>query len=522
MPSGLPDWFKSVRLTGKYGLQLIPVAVDENGNLYAVIKGTDGTELRTVRLDADGYILSKLVGGTVDVGTISTVEDKDRNIKGYDGADYRAIAVDPNGIMLARLKGFDGSQLRDVLVDDEGRIVGIFKGRYTNPFDLVLDLPFDEGSGSIAYDQSLYGNDGTINGATWVRGRYGYALEFDGTDDYVKVLDSASLNITSGGITVAAWVYPTKTDAAQYIVEKYSASAGFRLFIRAANIWGYGFVGDLDTIDASGNEVDFNTWNFVVITYDYNTKTARIYVNGELQGETTKDVGIIDTSGLDLYIGSSDGGSLFFGGIIDEVRIYARALTEEEIRELYEGRPTLRVDRNGNLSALLYGKAGNVFKPVELDSLSNMKINTSVLGAESVEAIVLDVSDSLASGGQDNVSFAPPEGWIYEIISARLVAGAVPGASSGNHLFRVNHSATGSTLLYGKASYNKQLRYDSGEWIDADLEQLPSDKTNQLRVLRGVRIDSDTGITVNYTNGTDADQTGTRYMRFLVRKFRVS
>ena len=46
--------------------------------------------------------------------------------------------------------------------------MGVFKGRYTNPFDLVLDLPFDEGSGSVAHDQSLYGNDGTIYGATKV------------------------------------------------------------------------------------------------------------------------------------------------------------------------------------------------------------------------------------------------------------------------------------------------------------------------------------------------------------------
>ncbi|MBW2649065.1 MAG: hypothetical protein JRC53_04520, partial [Deltaproteobacteria bacterium] len=248
----MPDWYKSVKLVGEYAGTLIPVGVDENGYLIAVMKGTDGTTLQTVKLDVDGTLLAKLVGGIVDVGTITTVEDKDRNVKGYDGAAYKPIAVDADGIMLARLKGFDGSQLRDVLVDadgqiitvlrgqsgnyvfvdpngylasilkgteadgtlrdvlvdDEGRIVGVFKGRYTNPFDLVLDLPFDEGSGSVAYDQSLYGNDGTINGATWTRGRYGYALEFDGEDDYVEIPNTEILNLPAFAVSV--WVkFPT-------------------------------------------------------------------------------------------------------------------------------------------------------------------------------------------------------------------------------------------------------------------------------------------------------------------------
>jgi len=235
MPAGLPDWHRSVRLTGKYGLQLIPVAVDENGNLYAVIKGTDGTELRTVKLDVDGSILAKLVGGTVNVGTITTVEDKDRNIKGYDGADYRAIAVDSNGIMLARLKGFDGSQLRDVLVDDEGRIVGVFKGRYTNPFDLVLDLPFDEGEGSVAYDQSLYGNNGTIYGATWTRGRSGWALDFDGTDDYVEIPDGI-INATDRNFTIVATVLTRVLDDAVHTIYYNGAESGvFSLRLHSTN-----------------------------------------------------------------------------------------------------------------------------------------------------------------------------------------------------------------------------------------------------------------------------------------------
>ncbi len=76
---------------------------------------------------------------------------------------------------------------------------------------LVLYLPFDEGSGTIAKDYSGNGNDGTlcngatcgVQGPTWTTGKVGGALSFDGVDDYVIVPDSASLNITNA-ITLAA------------------------------------------------------------------------------------------------------------------------------------------------------------------------------------------------------------------------------------------------------------------------------------------------------------------------------
>lgn len=61
--------------------------------------------------------------------------------------------------------------------------------------NVVGSWHFDEGEGIIVYDSSGYLNDGTIHGATWTTyGAYGGALEFDGTDDYVEVPDSDSLD----------------------------------------------------------------------------------------------------------------------------------------------------------------------------------------------------------------------------------------------------------------------------------------------------------------------------------------
>jgi hypothetical protein len=79
--------------------------------------------------------------------------------------------------------------------------------------ELLLYLPFDEGNGSITKERSGNGNHGipdyigifNIHGATWVKGKFGNALAFDGKDDYVEIPHHKSLNVADG-ITIAAWV----------------------------------------------------------------------------------------------------------------------------------------------------------------------------------------------------------------------------------------------------------------------------------------------------------------------------
>ena len=84
---------------------------------------------------------------------------------------------------------------------------------------------FDEGTGTTAYDASTNGNDGVVSNATWTTdGRFGSALVFDGENDYVKVPDHASLDLT-GEVTVEAWVK--------------GQGAGFSSVVRQTSI-GYG------------------------------------------------------------------------------------------------------------------------------------------------------------------------------------------------------------------------------------------------------------------------------------------
>lgn len=185
----------------------------------------------------------------------------------------------------------------------------------------------------VVEDDSGNGNDGIVYGATSVEGRYGYGLSFDG--DYVSVPDSSTLGVFDNGLTVAFWAYPEKSNAVQYVVDKFNGHR-IRVFIRSFNAWGFSLIGSSGSVDNSGPSVKFNEWSFIVMTYDNSTKEAKFYVNGELKRTVSKDVGTIDVSGVALKIGCEQGNKYFFGGIIDEVRIYNRSLSDSEIKSMYE------------------------------------------------------------------------------------------------------------------------------------------------------------------------------------------
>ncbi len=195
---------------------------------------------------------------------------------------------------------------------------------------------FDEGSGNIAYDSSGLGNDGTIYGATWSTNCIsGSCLSFDGVDDYVFVPNSSSLTI-SGEITIEAWVYPLGWNG-KYpgIVAKYWPN-GYLLGInngsRTWNLWLRTEGGGLGII-WSDSPVELNKWIHLAVTRDSNG-VMKMYINGTLQARTTTLKGSISEPERDLEIGRWDG---YFKGLIDEVRIYSRALTEEEIRAHAQG-----------------------------------------------------------------------------------------------------------------------------------------------------------------------------------------
>ncbi|GAA3509868.1 LamG-like jellyroll fold domain-containing protein [Georgenia daeguensis] len=190
----------------------------------------------------------------------------------------------------------------------------------------------EEGAGTTVGDSSGWGNHGTVQGSVaWGPGRAGSGLVLDGTGGYVRVPDSASLDL-SGPMTVAAWVRP-QVLATQYVVKKATNGTrdGFELSLSST---GRGFFRVNEATSDDRYRVNatsvhpLGTWVHLAGTYD--GTTMRFYVDGVLQGSVAGPSAVA-TNGLALGIGAEPGGYRKFRGGLDEVRVYDRALTAQEI-----------------------------------------------------------------------------------------------------------------------------------------------------------------------------------------------
>ena len=191
---------------------------------------------------------------------------------------------------------------------------------------------FDAGSGTTAADQSGNGNAGTIANATWsASGKFGKALSFNGSNASVSVPDSSSLDLTSG-MTLEGWVNP-------------NAGGNFRTMVvkEMPGDLSYGLYSSSDTnrpqsqVNVGGTHrllngtasIPTGSWTHLAATYDGTTQ--RLYVNGT-QVSTLAIAGTIAPSNLPLKIGGNSIWSEWFTGLIDEVRVYNRALGPAEIQ----------------------------------------------------------------------------------------------------------------------------------------------------------------------------------------------
>jgi len=208
-----------------------------------------------------------------------------------------------------------------------------------NTNGLVMALNFNEAAGSVAADSifSGNGNSGTIAGALHVGGVFGNALSFNGTNALVTVASNASFALTSG-MTLEAWVKPTTLSTSGWttVVMKERTTTGLSYALYAndgaknpSRPAGYARIGFIDQEVAATPALPLNAWTHVAVTYD--GATMRLYVGGVLRASRAQ-TGSIVTSTEPLRIGGNMAfASEYFAGLIDEVRVYNRALTPTEI-----------------------------------------------------------------------------------------------------------------------------------------------------------------------------------------------
>jgi Concanavalin A-like lectin/glucanases superfamily len=192
--------------------------------------------------------------------------------------------------------------------------------------------PTRQGAGSAVSDVSGTGNNGTTSGTTWATGgKFGAALNFNGTNASVTVPDSTSLDLTTG-MTLEAWVNPNQLGAGSWRTAIFKQSTNGMVYSLYAHngTRPLGQVNVLGEQNAVGTaQVALNAWTHLATTYD--GATLRLYVNGT-QVASKPQIGSIPASTGPLRIGGNSIWSEWFRGLIDEVRVYSRALTAGEIQ----------------------------------------------------------------------------------------------------------------------------------------------------------------------------------------------
>lgn len=216
---------------------------------------------------------------------------------------------------------------------------------------------FNEATSTTAADSSDQNHSGTlVNGPAWTTGKFLGGINFDGTNDYVGISDFSGLYFGPGDFALSVWIKTSNQSASHNVITQDGNGAGNRAFIMAVdrNATGNNVPGAIMLAILSSNSVIHgvstnavltnNVWQHVV--GQRKGGILQIYANGVQQPITlTNGTGAnnltIQNSTSDLRIGIREltGYLQPFIGDIDEVRIYNRGLTAQEVQDIYQATP---------------------------------------------------------------------------------------------------------------------------------------------------------------------------------------
>jgi len=206
-------------------------------------------------------------------------------------------------------------------------------------------------TGTVA-DKSGLGNTGTLTNMSRTSsptiGKIGQGLKFDGVDDYINTASTVNFGGTKV-VTVSFWMYKTAFTNTDLLTMELSSNYNDNdgtFFIDPNASGGYFNVGLQDSASTNRFRVErftrpsTNNWHYYTIVFDNSTVTGDItsYVDGVPQAENLSTNNKDQSSNVKtdtLYFMSRGGTSLFNSGLLDEVRIYNRALSASEVKQLY-------------------------------------------------------------------------------------------------------------------------------------------------------------------------------------------
>ena len=212
---------------------------------------------------------------------------------------------------------------------------------------LVAHYSFDAGQGGLAHDKSGHENHGKIIGATWVAGPYGTALSFDGVDDFVDCGSDESLRVESAA-SVVFWIKPKVCQGGlvnwsvgrkwqdERLVLSFKDQKEFSVCMATGRLPETRAIRPSDVVIYKSKRAfpPVDVWTHFAMTFD--GRSMIIYRDGAFvdivspeEKPNLKDV--------PMWIGKSLGlGASYFNGLIDEVRVYNREISDRRVLELYK------------------------------------------------------------------------------------------------------------------------------------------------------------------------------------------
>ncbi|MFM7536111.1 MAG: LamG-like jellyroll fold domain-containing protein [Acidimicrobiales bacterium] len=266
---------------------------------------------------------------------------------------------------------------------------------------LVGHWTFDDGAGTTVVDASGNGNNGTLVNAdpstAWAPGRVGGALALDGVNDFVNLGNSSRFNFNNKSFTIALWGSGAVANGTFVVAKGRGAWQGWDLSGAQAT------VGDADSgvqgflQGPSGSGAPFfsaGVWSHAAVTVDVANLRMTLYRNGIKDREVpittavssqygTVNLADVNMAANDLLVGTRADGATgpWFGGRVDDLRLYDRALSGAEVAELAQ-------------VPSAYGVSG----PSMWIDASDLDGNSTTVGEPAVGTSVLQANDRSGAG----------------------------------------------------------------------------------------------------------------------------
>jgi len=250
-----------------------------------------------------------------------------------------------------------------------------------------------------ADDTSGNNNDGTVNGASLVTGKFGQCYEFDGSNDYIEVAHSAELDATSA-VSIALWIYVDDfgawsgivckgTNTLNYGLNQAADGSGKLQFFAGGSPW--------TSYVQSTAVVPTGEWKHVAVTWD--AGTVKFFVDGSL--DSTHSVAwSLSTNSEALIIGADfPGSNQYFNGKIDELAIWTRVLSPTEITDIYDKQSKVGLGSSTATASFTPDVAGTYTVQLEVadgvTATADAVIGTS--GPENIDSIFGISKDNIGS-----------------------------------------------------------------------------------------------------------------------------